>query len=61
MPLHLIGEDFLLSLVAVLEKLLHHVIPKNIRHQLQAVRLDFPENLLLLVTVGSLEFLLDET
>ena len=61
MPLHLVGENLLLRLVAVLIQLLNDVVAKHIGHQLKAVRLDFTEDLFLLVAVGSFQFLLDES
>lgn len=60
MATHLVRQNLLLSLVAMLEQLLYHIISKHIGHQLQTVRLDFSENLLLLITVGSFKLLLDE-
>lgn len=54
MPLHLVGENLLLLLVAVFEKLLNDVVTKDIRHQLQSVALNFTEHLLLLVAVRGL-------
>lgn len=60
MSAHLVCQNLLLRLVAVLEQLLHNIVAKDISHQLQAVGLDLPENLLLLVTVGGLQLLLDE-
>lgn len=61
MTLHLAGENSLLALIAVLEKLLDHVVAEDIRHQLHGVRLNLLENALLLVAVSSLQLLLDET
>ena len=42
------------------EKLLHNVVPEDIRHKLKRIRLDLTENLIFLVTVCGLQFLLDE-
>lgn len=61
MSLHLVGENLLLRLVAMLKQLLNHVVTKHIGHQLKAVRLDFTEHLLLFIAVGSLQLLLDES
>lgn len=52
MSLHLVGENLLLRLVAMLEQLLNYVVTKHIGHELKAVRLDFTEHLFLLVAVG---------
>lgn len=57
---HLLGEHPLLHLVSVLKKLLYHVITENIRHQLECVGLNFAEELLFLITISSLELLLNE-
>lgn len=57
---HLVGQNLLLVLVAVLKQFLNNVIAKNVGHQLQCVRLDLAEHLLFLVAVGSLQLLLDK-
>lgn len=59
--LHLLSQNPLLHLIAVLEHLLDHIVAENIRHQLQGVGLDLAEDLLFLITVSSFEFLLDES
>ena len=61
MSLHLGCEDLLLGLTSVLKELLSNVITKNISHELQRIRQDFLKDLLLVVTVGSLELLLNES
>lgn len=61
MALHLVGQDLFLRLVAMFKELLYHVIAKHIGHQLQGVRLDFPEDLFFLVAVRRLQLLLNET
>lgn len=57
---HLIGQNFLLRLVAVLEELLDHVVAKNICHQLDRIWVKLPKNLIFLITIGCFELLLDE-
>lgn len=57
---HLIGENLFLSLIAVLEELLNHVISENVHHQLICIGLDLAEYALLLVAVGALQFQLYE-
>jgi hypothetical protein len=44
----------------MLEELLNNIVAKHICHELQGVRLYLAEDLVLLVTICSLEFLLDE-
>ena len=61
MALHLAGQDPLLTLVTMLKELLDDIVAKHVRHQLDSVGLNFLEDTLLLVTVGSLELLLNET
>lgn len=61
MSLHLVRQNLLLRLIPMLKQLLDDVVAKDIGHQLQAVGLDLAEHLLLLVAVGSFQFLLDET
>ncbi len=60
-PSHVVGQDLLVSLVAVLEELLDHVVAEDIRHELNGIRLDLAEHALLLVRVGRLELRLDKT
>lgn len=60
MVLHLLSQHPLLYLIPVLEKFLDDIVAEDIRHQLKGVWLDLTEQLLLLVTVGSLQLLLDE-
>ena len=60
MALHPVGQLLLLRLVAVLEELLHDVVAEDVRHQLQRVGEDLPEELRLLVAVGGLQLALDE-
>lgn len=57
---HLICQDLLLRLIAVLEELLNYIIAKYISHQLDSVGIKLAEDLILFVTVGSLQFLLNE-
>ena len=61
MVLHLFCEHPLLDLITVLEQFLDDIVAKDIRHKLEGIRLDFPEQLLLLIAVGSLKLLLNET
>jgi len=61
MAFHLVCKDLLLGLIAMLEEFLNHVIAKNIRHQLDRVWLYLAEDLVLLVGIGSLQLLLNET
>ena len=60
MALHLIGKNLLLRLIAMLKQLLHDIVAKDVRHQLQAVWVNFAENLFLFIAVGRFELLLDE-
>jgi hypothetical protein len=60
MPLHLIGKNLFLRLVAMFKKLLDNIVAKHICHQLQAVGLNFTEHLLLLVAIRCLQLLLNE-
>ncbi len=43
------------------EKLLNHIIAEHIRHQLNGVRVYFPEDLVFLIAVCRLQFLLNES
>ena len=61
LSLHDPGKDLLLDLVAVLEELLDDIVAEDILHQLDGIRLDLSENLILLVAVRSLQLLLDES
>lgn len=61
MSFHLVCQNLLLRLVAMLEELLYNIISKDVCHQLQTIALNLTENLLLFVTVCRLQFLLDET
>lgn len=61
MSLHLVRENLLLCLVPMLKQLLNNIVAKDISHQLQAIRLNFAEHLFLLIAIGSLQLLLDET
>jgi hypothetical protein len=47
-------------LVAMLEKLLDDIIAKDVCHKLQGIEFDFSKNLLLFVTIGRFELLLDK-
>jgi len=58
--LHVLGQNSFLHLVAVLKELLNNIVAKDICHELQGVGLYLAEDLVLLVTICSLEFLLDE-
>ncbi len=60
MILHLVGKDLLLRLIAMLEELLYNIIPEDVGHQLNRVRMYLPENLFFLIAVCRLEFELDE-
>jgi hypothetical protein len=60
MILHVLGQNSFLQLIAVLEELLNNIVAKDICHELQSVGLYLAEDLVLLVTICSLEFLLDE-
>lgn len=57
---HLIGQNLFLRLIAMLEEFLDHVIAKDICHQLDSIGVKLAEDLVFLVTVGSLELLLNE-
>lgn len=61
MVLHLLSQDTLLHLVSMLKQLLDDIVAENVCHELKSVRLNFTENLLLLITIRSLKLLLDET
>lgn len=61
MAFHLIRQCLLLRLVAVLEKLLDHVVAEHIGHELHRIGQDLAKGLVFLVTVGRFELLLDES
>lgn len=61
LALHLCCKHLLLNLVAVLEKFLDDIVAKYILHELHGIRLYLPEDLILLIAIGSFEFLLDKT
>ena len=61
MTLHLLRQDGLLLLSSMLEELLNNVVPKDVCHELQGIGLDLSKNLFLLIAVGRLQLLLDET
>lgn len=44
----------------MLEELLYDVVAEDILHELECIGLNFSENLVLLVTVGSLKFFLNK-
>ena len=58
--LHVLGQNSVLHLIAALEELLNNKVSKYICHELQGIGLYLAEDLVLLVTICSLEFLLDE-
>lgn len=60
-PFHLLGENLLLNLIAMLEKLLNDVVAKHILHQLDGVGLDFVKDTFLFFAVGHDELVLNET
>lgn len=59
--LHLLGEQSLLHLIAVLEEFLDNVVSKDIGHQLKSVWLNLAEELFFLITIGSFELGLNES
>ena len=61
MSLHLIGKHLLLHLIAVLKKLLDHVIAKDVRHELARVGVKLLEDLFFLIAISLLKLLLDES
>lgn len=61
MGTHLIGQQLFLGLIAVFEELLDDIIPKYISHQLARVRVELAKDLILLIAVGGLQLLLDES
>ena len=60
MVFHMLSQNSFLHLITVLEELLNNIVAKDICHKLQGVGLYLAEDLLLLVTICSFEFLLDE-
>lgn len=58
--LHLIGQDLLLGLITMFEEFLDDIIAEDVGHQLNGVGLNLPKDLILLITVGGLQLLLDE-
>ena len=56
----MLGQKSFLHLIAVLEELLNNIVAKYICHKLQGVGLYLAEDLVLLVTICSLQFLLNE-
>jgi hypothetical protein len=59
--LHLLCQDFLLKLASVFEKLLYHVVAKDVLHQLEGIGFNLSEDLLLLIAISGLQLLLDES
>ncbi len=59
--LHVVTQDLLLDLTTVLEELLNHVVSEHVLHELDGVGFDLPEDLILLVAVGRLQLLLNES
>src|SRR5262249_28508174 len=59
--LHLIGQVLLLTLIAVFEEFLDHVVAEDILHQLHTVPLDLVEDAFLLLAVGGLQLLLNQS
>ena len=57
MIVHLLSQNLFLHLIAVLEELLNNIVAKDIRHELQGVGLYLGEEMVLLATICSLEFL----
>ncbi len=45
----------------MLKHLLDHVVSKDVRHQLQSIRLDLTKDLFFFVAIGRLELLLNES
>lgn len=58
--LHVLSQNSFLHLVTMLKELLNYIVAKDVSHKLQCVRLYFAEDLVFLVTICSLEFLLNE-
>ena len=61
MALHLFRQNTLLMLVAMLEEFLNNVISEDISRELKCIRAYLSEDLVLVVTVGILQLLLDES
>jgi hypothetical protein len=57
---HPLAEDLLLHLVSMFKELLDNIVAKHVLHELDSVRLDLAEHLVLLVAVSSLKLRLDE-
>jgi hypothetical protein len=53
MVLHLLRQYTLLNLITMLEKLLDDIVAEYVSHQLKCIWLNFAEELLLLIAVGS--------
>lgn len=54
MILHLLRQNLLLNLIAMLIQFLHNIVAKHVGHELKRIWLDLAEDLLLLVAVGRL-------
>ena len=59
--LHLVGQNLLLVLIAMLEELLNDIVSEDISHKLNGVWLYLPEKTLFLVAIGCLQLLLYES
>jgi hypothetical protein len=59
--LHLLGQDSLLHLTSMLKHLLDHVVSKDVRHQLQSIRLNLAKDLFFFVAIGRFKLLLNES
>ena len=61
MVFHLVCQNLLLRLIAVLEQLLNDVVAEDIGHQLKRIGLNLGKYLVFLIAVCCLQFLLDES
>jgi hypothetical protein len=60
MVFHLLSKHTLLYLVPMFKQFLDNIIAKNVSHKLKSIRLDFAEELLLLIAIGCFKLLLNE-
>lgn len=61
MAFHLVGQASFLGLIAVLKKLLDHIVAEDICHQLYRIRHQLSIDLVFLIAVGCLKLALNKT
>lgn len=61
LALHGSSQEFLLDLISVFKELLDHIVTEHVLHELESIRSNFSEDLLLLIAIGRLELFLDKS